>query len=124
MRSSVMALSMVAVAVAFTATAAYSQSEQSPAHSAADGQAVYDKWCAPCHAAGPFHAGTAGLEVKYKGSKPAALLERTDLTPEIVNFYVRNGINAMPPFRKTEITNPELETLANYLSQPKPAAKP
>jgi (+)-pinoresinol hydroxylase len=122
MRSSVMTFSMVAVAL--TTTAAYSQSEQSQAHPATDGQAVYEKWCAPCHAAGPFHAGTAGLEVKYKGSKPAVLLERTDLTPEIVRFYVRNGFNAMPPFRKTEITNPELETLANYLSRPKLGAKP
>jgi (+)-pinoresinol hydroxylase len=82
-----------------------------------DGHAVYEKWCAPCHAAGPFHAGTAGLQVKYKGtSQTAVLLERTDLTPALVKFYVRNGSNAMPPFRKTEISNAELDALGTFLS--------
>jgi mono/diheme cytochrome c family protein len=84
------------------------------------GNAVYEKWCAPCHAAGPFHAGTAGLQIKYKGSnEPAVLVERTDLTPVLVKFYVRNGSNAMPPFRKTEISPAELDALANFLSHKK-----
>ena len=44
---------------------------------APSGKAVYDKWCAPCHAP---------------------------------------GISVMPHFRKTEITDAELDALAQYLA--------
>jgi mono/diheme cytochrome c family protein len=80
------------------------------------GEAVYDLWCAPCHAAGPRkHPGTAALEVLYKGEKPAVLIERTDLTPELVTFYVRNGVSIMPFFRKTEISDQDLADLSAFL---------
>jgi mono/diheme cytochrome c family protein len=82
----------------------------------AKGEAVYDLWCAPCHAAGPRkHPGTAALEVLYKGEKPAVLIERTDLTPELVTFYVRNGVSIMPFFRKTEISDQNLADLSAFL---------
>ena len=42
----------------------------------------------------------------------------TDLTPELTKFFVRSGINVMPPFRKTEITDAELNALAAYLARP------
>ena len=48
---------------------------------AAQGQVVYEHWCAPCHAAGPGHPGTQSLQLKYGGKLPAVLLERTDLAP-------------------------------------------
>ena len=51
----------------------------------------------------------------YKGDKPAVLTERTDLTPELVSFYVRNGVSIMPFFRKTEISDKDLADLAAYL---------
>jgi (+)-pinoresinol hydroxylase len=83
-----------------------------------NGEAVYDLWCAPCHAAGPRkHPGTAALEVLYKGEKPAVLIERTDLTPELVSFYVRNGVSIMPFFRKTEISDTDLADLGAFLSR-------
>ena len=41
------------------------------------GQKVYEYWCATCH--GPGLPGTVALETKYKGAKPALLIERTDL---------------------------------------------
>jgi mono/diheme cytochrome c family protein len=82
----------------------------------AKGEAIYDLWCAPCHAAGPRkHPGTAALEVLYKGEKPAVLIERTDLTPELVTFYVRNGVSIMPFFRKTEISDQNLADLSAFL---------
>jgi len=81
------------------------------------GQAVFDHWCAPCHAAGPGHPGTQGLEIKYGGSIPAVLEERDDLTPPVVKTFVRQGVLSMAPFRKTEITDAELEDLAAHLSQ-------
>jgi mono/diheme cytochrome c family protein len=83
------------------------------------GQAVYNHWCTPCHAAGPGHPGTQSLEIKYNGSLPAVLEQRTDLTPEFVKTMVRKGILLMAPFRKTEITDTELDDLAAYLVQNK-----
>ena len=48
------------------------------------GKAVYEHWCAPCHASGPGHPGTQSLQLKYNGSLPAVLLERTDLPAETI----------------------------------------
>lgn len=90
----------------------------------ADGQAVFQKWCAPCHDAGPLHAGTAGLANKYKGtSENPVLAQRTDLTPDFIKATLRTGVNAMPPFRKTEISDAELEAVAAFLSQKNPNLK-
>lgn len=60
--------------------------------------------------------GTQALEAKYNGALPAVLTQRTDLTPELVSFYVRNGISIMPFFRKTEVSDADLEALARYVS--------
>lgn len=82
------------------------------------GKAVYDHWCAPCHAPGRKHPGTQALEVLYKGEKPAALEQRLDLTPELVATFVRNGVSIMPFFRKTEISDSDLADLGAWLSNP------
>lgn len=83
----------------------------------ASGKVVFDDWCRPCHDIEPRkHPGTAALQVLYKGAKPAALEQRLDLTPDIVSFYVRNGVSIMPFFRKTEIDDRELVDLGAYLS--------
>ena len=83
------------------------------------GQLTYEKWCAPCHAPGAQHPGTQALDALYKGSKPAALIQRTDLTPPIVKQFVRKGVSVMAPFRKTEISDTELDALAGFLSKQK-----
>lgn len=89
-----------------------------------DGQATFQKWCAPCHDAGPMHGGTAGLANKYKGTNENPVLaERTNLTPDFIAATVRTGVNAMPPFRRTEIGDPELKALAQYLSAKNPNLK-
>jgi (+)-pinoresinol hydroxylase len=82
----------------------------------ARGNEVFQYWCAACHSAGPRHPGTQALEVLYKGAKPAALELRTDLLPELTRAFVRTGVSVMPPFRKTEITDADLEALAAYLA--------
>jgi mono/diheme cytochrome c family protein len=87
--------------------------------SVARGSEVFEHWCAPCHAPGPRHPGTQALEALYKGAKPAALEQRTDLVPELTRSFVRTGVSVMPPFRKTEISDADLEALAAYLA-PKP----
>lgn len=83
----------------------------------ATGQAVYEKWCAPCHAAGPGHPGTQSLQLKYAGKTPAVLLDRTDLTAQMVSVFVRQGILMMAPFRKTEISDTELTALSAYVAK-------
>jgi (+)-pinoresinol hydroxylase len=81
------------------------------------GKQVYDKWCAACHASGPRYPGTASLAAKYGKDMPAPLEQRSDLTPELVAYFVRQGVSIMPPFRKTEITDAQLAALGAYLSR-------
>jgi (+)-pinoresinol hydroxylase len=81
------------------------------------GNDVFQKWCAPCHAAGPGHPGTTAIAALYKGSKPGPLEDRRDLTPAAVKQFVRNGVSVMPFFRKTEISDAELDALAAYLAR-------
>lgn len=81
------------------------------------GKQVFDKWCAACHAQGARMPGTASLAAKYGGSMPAALEERDNLNPTMVRYFVRNGILTMPSFRKTEISDAELDALGAYLSR-------
>lgn len=83
----------------------------------ATGKQVFDRWCASCHAPGPRMPGTASLAAKYGNSMPAALEERDNLNPAMVRYFVRNGILVMPPFRKTEITDAELDALGAYLTR-------
>jgi mono/diheme cytochrome c family protein len=90
----------------------------SVAHAAEpSGQAVYEHWCAPCHAPGPGHPGTQSLQLKYGGKTPAVLLERTDLTAQAVAAFVRQGVLLMAPFRKTEISDAELAALTAYVTK-------
>jgi len=84
------------------------------------GKVVFDRWCAACHAALPFRPGTASLAVKYGNTMPAALEERTNLPPAVVSTFVRYGVLSMPSFRKTEITDAELEALGAYLGRNTP----
>ena len=88
----------------------------------AEGMRVYEKWCAPCHNPGVEHPGTLALSAKYSGVKSGVLLEWTDLRPEITRSFVRTGISVMPFFRKTEISDAELEALAAYLARNTPGA--
>jgi (+)-pinoresinol hydroxylase len=87
------------------------------ADAAPQGKQVYEKWCAPCHAAGPGHPGTTAIAALYKGAKPVALEDRRDLTPPVVKQFVRKGVSVMPFFRKTEISDAELDALAAYLAK-------
>ena len=83
------------------------------------GEDIYQYWCNACHGPEMLKPGTAALAAKYQGALPAALLERTDLTPELVAFYVRQGISMMPFFRPTEISNADLEALTAFVTQKK-----
>jgi (+)-pinoresinol hydroxylase len=91
------------------------------------GQEVFEQRCAACHAAvpkdmiGPPYmppmAGTQALGARYKGAKPAELEQRTDLTPAFVAAIVRGGLNSMPFFRPTELSDDDLTALGAYLAR-------
>jgi (+)-pinoresinol hydroxylase len=114
-RSVITAAAQVALVLAFgVAWAAQANAQGAPV---SPGRQVFDKWCAPCHGSGLGKPATAALAFKYKGETPALLEERTDLTPDFVRSMVRTGVYTMPPFRKTEISDGELDALATYLSK-------
>jgi mono/diheme cytochrome c family protein len=84
----------------------------------AQGQQVFDHWCAPCHGAGKGKPGTDALAAKYAdGSEPALLEQRTDLDPAVIEAMVRQGVSIMPIFRKTEISNADLRAMVAYLTK-------
>jgi len=87
------------------------------------GEQVFQKWCLPCHGEGRRHPGTLALQAKYNGSVPAELQKRTDLAPQTVRFYVRNGVSVMPFFRKTEISDEDLKALSAYLARRAPSRR-
>jgi mono/diheme cytochrome c family protein len=80
------------------------------------GKQVFDQWCASCHADSARAPGTVALAAKYGKDMPAALERRDNLTPEVVQMFVRNGVSIMPRFRKTEISDTDLAELSRYLS--------
>jgi len=102
----------LAVAAAAILVAGSASAQDGPAH---PGKTVFDKWCTPCHGDGPGKPGTTVLRNRYDDSIPALLEERTDMTGEFLATFVREGIGVMPPFRKTEITDDELQSMIDYL---------
>ena len=101
---------LLGVALATSVAAA----QESPAER---GPQAYDKWCTPCHGAGEGKPGTIAAAAIYKSSKPSVLAERTDLTPAGIRTAVRSGMFVMPRFRKTEVTDAELDAIIAFLTR-------
>ena len=86
------------------------------------GKVKYQHTCSPCHGSGPGDdgrpqlPGTTALQLKYKGTMPAVLEARTDLTAIVLRGFVRGGSWSMPPFRKTELSDAEIDDIAAYLA--------
>jgi cytochrome c5 len=83
-----------------------------------NGKDVYMKWCDGCHMDSPFAPGTILLR-KIRGDDLALILERKDLSADYINHLVRKGMNGMPLFRRTEISNEELHALIEFLVRDK-----
>jgi mono/diheme cytochrome c family protein len=93
------------------------------------GRAVYAQWCVSCHGPGQHTPGTMALYFKYQGKLPPLLEHRGDLGADALRVFVRNGISVMPPFRRTEVSDPDIDALAAYLKDtsakaPSPPARP
>lgn len=81
------------------------------------GEQIFDTRCVFCHGEGLGHPAWQMLALK-KGKDKAEILGRPDLTPAYVKHVVRNGFIEMPPFRPSEISDADLDALANYVIHP------
>lgn len=88
-----------------------------------DGGQLYQARCSYCHAAGPVRPGTAALERRL-GKERSVLESRSDLPAPYVAHVVRFGMGAMIPFRRTEISDRELEAITAWLARPRQAEAP
>lgn len=85
------------------------------------GRVTFERQCAPCHGAGPgddgspMLPGTATLARKYSGELPGALELRGDLDADVIRLFVRAGSGAMPAFRKSELSDGDVDAIAAYL---------
>ena len=93
------------------------------------GRTVFEHQCAPCHGAGhgtdgaPVLPAVAALQRRY-GGDPSPLLElRPDIEADYVRLFVRNGVGAMPAFRKSELTDAQVDQIAAYLRATAKASK-
>jgi len=110
------------IAGAFVAALMVGQAHAADAALIEKGKAAFTYHCVACHGtqvvSGNQHLpGTEALAVKYEGKEPGALEGRTDLSPELVKTFVRTGVSVMPFFRKTMVTDAELDAIAAYLSR-------
>jgi len=82
----------------------------------AKGKQAYDHICIYCHSPGVW--GTNRLARRM--DKDHAVLEnRTDLTAAGVRAVVRAGIGSMPPLRRTELSDADVDAIAAYLTRPR-----
>ncbi len=108
-------LAMFATSSAFSAGATATPAAASrTAAASAPGKAVYERWCAECHREGPGYSGTQQL-ARSRGPGMAVLEKRSDLAPAYIELIVRNGLNAMPAYRPSEINEADLKALSAYL---------
>jgi len=81
------------------------------------GYVQFQMSCAVCHGSGQGKPGTRALAAKYKGTVPALLEERSDLGVPYIKQVVRQGLYVMPFFRKTELSDADLDAIAAYLTR-------
>jgi mono/diheme cytochrome c family protein len=96
-------------------------STASPVGDATRGKLVFDRVCAPCHGQGrgddgpKMLPGSATLAARYKGEMSPFLELRSDLGADQLRYFVRHGSGAMPMFRKTEVSDADVDAIAAYI---------
>lgn len=101
---------LVALAVPAAEPAALTPQQQ-------EGREVFNSKCIWCH--GPNLWGTYNLAHRL-GPDHALLEQRTDLVGPFVKSVVRNGLSSMPPLRRTEISDAQLDAVVAYLTRNNP----
>ena len=135
---------MKKIIIGFVLILSVAMASNAYAADAQNGKRVFDVYCKGCHRPLPKgehvtygrHGtdveppnGTFTLQQRYKGRVPAALEERTDLTPGFIKTVVRHGMDTkkeptslgtkMPGIRKTEVSDEELDDIVAYLTKSK-----
>ncbi len=87
-----------------------------PAAADTAGKEVFDRHCVHCHGPGKEMAGTLQL-ARTRGADKALLTERDDLPAVYIEYVVRHGLKAMPPFVPSDLTDAQLQTLIDYLTK-------
>lgn len=78
------------------------------------GKKLYSGTCHYCHSEKVW--GTLALE-RRRGPADALLEKRTDLVPAFVKTVVRNGLGSMPAYRRTELTDADVDAIVAYLTR-------
>lgn len=78
------------------------------------GRKLYNGSCVYCH--GPNVWGTFTLGRRL-GADHALLEQRTDLVGPYVKTVIRAGLGSMPAFRRTELTDADVDAIVDYLTR-------
>ena len=78
---------------------------------ATGGEALYLEHCASCHAPNGMGTGLLGRRIQ-----PALLEARDNLPAQYVVVAVRQGIGNMPAIPPGEVSDEELQQIADYLA--------
>ena len=81
------------------------------------GRKLFNGSCVYCH--GPNVWGTFTLGRRL-GADHALLEQRTDLVGPYVKTVVRAGMGSMPPFRRTELSDADVDAIVDYLTRANP----
>lgn len=111
MRLSLISIGLLASAAFLPFTATDAQQAEPQERS---GEDLYQQWCAGCHDPGPGHPGTMRMEGDF-GAENSVLRDMQAINRPLIHFAVRQGFQMMPPFRPTEITDEELDRIADYI---------
>lgn len=103
------AVALFVIIVSFTAGAL----AEEPAH--LDGKALYLKECGICHLPGQM---ASNILSRRMDKERAVLANRDDLTPGLIMRVARSGQLMMPRFSRVEVSDPELDAIAGYLTDP------
>lgn len=79
------------------------------------GHRLFEQRCAICHGSEPYHPGTRVLSQRSANGQ-GSLQSRTYLTPAVVKAVVRNGLPQMFPFRAVDLSDQDLDAIANYVT--------
>lgn len=104
---------LAALLLAAVSAGAFAAEQPLTAHQE-QGQKLYRSTCLYCH--GERVWGTFALERRL-GADRGLLEKRTDLVAPFVKSVVRNGLGSMPAYRRTELTDADVDAIADYLAR-------
>ena len=86
-----------------------------------DGETLFSNRCGACHLEGGMGTNLVRKQQMMAGNGPEAglIANRDDLTIAYVKTVVRQGKNAMPAQTRVDLTDAELDAVANYLAKGK-----